>query len=303
MSEAGATDAPDGMPVDQLNEAGGWRVALLVKELRLDGGAEDETAHGDDADHRAAAQEANRGRLGCVAQRPQGDKRPDEEVTMGHADLQAALPGLQAFAVEGHGVHILLCEEAACHGRLHLVARKRLWAPPLDGCARIPEACRAGHQQGDLALCAHLAPLGFITGIVFSGPEFLRLWHVDAHVPKVKPAHLGGLARPVGLCVHLQCVEIAVLRRVVPLLLRHSSQELVQRLLLHDAAGNAFEVGHGFGLSLLGDLDVLTLSLPFRAAAPFARHTTHQRGQSTVPCAEGKQALGTKSRTRRSDRL
>mmetsp|Transcript_111397 Transcript_111397/g.270646 ORF Transcript_111397/g.270646 Transcript_111397/m.270646 type:complete len:366 (-) Transcript_111397:135-1232(-) len=305
MSKASAADAPQGMPVDQLHEAGGWRVALLVKEPRLDGGAKDETAHGDNAYHRAAAKEADRGRLGCVAQRPQGDKRPDEEVTMGHADLQAALPRLQAFTVEGHGVHILLGKEAARHGRLHLVTRERLRAPPLDGGASIPESCRAGHQQGDLALRAHLAPLGLPPRVVLARPELLRLRHVDAHVPEVEPSHLRGLARPVGLGVHLQGVEIGVFGWIIPLLLWHGRQELVQRLLLHDCSWDALEVRHGLGLGLLRDLNVPTLRLPCGAgsAAPCTRHTAHQRCQSTVAHAEGKQPLCTKRRSRRSDGL
>mmetsp|Transcript_4276 Transcript_4276/g.5445 ORF Transcript_4276/g.5445 Transcript_4276/m.5445 type:complete len:225 (-) Transcript_4276:56-730(-) len=191
------------------------------------------------------------------------------------------------------------------HGRLHLIACKIFLAPPLDGGTRVPEARGAGDKQWDLALRTHLAPLGLIPCVVLSRPELLRLWHVDAHVPKVEPAHLGGLAWTVGLGVHLQGVEIGVFGWIIPLLLWHGRQELVQRLLLHDCSWDALEVRHGLGLGLLRDLNVPTLRLPCGAgsAAPCTRHTAHQRCQSTVAHAEGKQPLCTKRRSRRSDGL
>merc|ERR1711933_158380 len=95
MREASTTKATNRMPIDHLLVASRWSITLLVEERRLDGRAEEEAAHGDDADERAAREQAHRRRLGRVPQRAQDDEGPDDEVAVRHADLQAALPRLE----------------------------------------------------------------------------------------------------------------------------------------------------------------------------------------------------------------
>merc|ERR1711972_685990 len=104
-------------------------VALLVEELRLDRRAEEEATHGDHADERATAQQANRGCLGCVTQRPEAHEGANDEVAVGHADLKAALPRLQALAVESEIRKELLGEPAVRDDGLDLVSREGLLAP------------------------------------------------------------------------------------------------------------------------------------------------------------------------------
>lgn len=106
---------------------------------------------GHDAHDGAAAQETHSGSLRRVPQRTQGGERSDQEVAVRHANLQAALPRLQALAVEGQCAQELLGEEAVLSERDDLVTSEGLFSLPLRDKAGEEVARRSGHCEWDLA--------------------------------------------------------------------------------------------------------------------------------------------------------
>mmetsp|Transcript_99790 Transcript_99790/g.277875 ORF Transcript_99790/g.277875 Transcript_99790/m.277875 type:complete len:274 (+) Transcript_99790:214-1035(+) len=255
MGKAGAANAAKCVPIDHLLEAGSWGITLLVKECGLDRRPEQEAANRHDADESTAGKQAHGGSLGSVAQGAKRHERADDEVAVCHADLEAALPGLQPVAVEGQVVDKLRREQAVGDRCLHLVAREHLRAPPLDHGPRVPNACWSWDPHWNLA-GADLLEETVLSVQLLRRLYVISVRRVDSHVPEISPAHLRGLARAVGLRVNLQDVQVGFLRRVLPILLRHGGQQLVKGLLIHDGPRNVLEVRHRLGLGLLCDLDV-----------------------------------------------
>mmetsp|Transcript_2877 Transcript_2877/g.6897 ORF Transcript_2877/g.6897 Transcript_2877/m.6897 type:complete len:376 (-) Transcript_2877:18-1145(-) len=297
MREPSATHAAEGVPIDHLRVAGALFVARAVEALDLAvhlalGDAEDEAADGDHADEHAAAEQADRRRLGRVAQRAQGDEGPDDEVAVGHADLQAALPRLQAIAVEGQVLDVLLAEAAVRQRGVALVTGEGLRAPPLGLDARIDEVDEHREVCG-LRAGPHL--LSLLLVILLNGHQIKDLplsRQGLLHVPVIPPAHLRGFALAVNLRVALQRVEGRVLWRVIPLILGQSGEQKVQLLLLHDGRRQTLEVGNDVArLRLLGHSDVL--GLPRHAAAGPPAEAPRGGGEATEGHAEADKARGT----------
>ena len=140
MSKASPTQATNRMPVDHLNEACCGLVAWLVETGWLDGAAEDQAAHGNNAHNRTATQQANSGCLWSVSQGTQGSEGSNQEVAVGHSNLQSTLPWLQTLTVESQVAQELLAPSAILQQGLHLVACEWLLALPLNdgaGCTSI----------------------------------------------------------------------------------------------------------------------------------------------------------------------
>mmetsp|Transcript_101816 Transcript_101816/g.265810 ORF Transcript_101816/g.265810 Transcript_101816/m.265810 type:complete len:214 (+) Transcript_101816:164-805(+) len=212
MGEAGTANATEGVPVDHLRVAGALFVARAVEALDLAvhlalGDAEDEAADGDHADEHAAAEQADRRRLRGVAQRAQGHEGPDDEVAVRHADLETPLPRLQAIAVEGQVLDVLLAEAAVRQRGVALVTGEGLRAPPLGLDARIDEVDEHREVCG-LRACPHLLPLLLVILLNGHQIEDLPLSRQGLlHVPVIPPAHLRGFALAVNLRVALQRIE------------------------------------------------------------------------------------------------
>mmetsp|Transcript_102842 Transcript_102842/g.185570 ORF Transcript_102842/g.185570 Transcript_102842/m.185570 type:complete len:298 (+) Transcript_102842:216-1109(+) len=259
------------MPVDHLVESGGRPVSRLVKECGLDGSAKDQAADGHDANDGTAAEQADSRSLWRVPEGTQGHKRTNEEVAVSHADLNAPLPRLQAFTVEGHVLDVLPSEAAVREDRHDLISCKWLLALVLDEGAVVPDACRSWDAESHLAVHQ---PVEFLLNLrnVLQIRDILIAWHVQLHAVVVPPAHLRRLSWTVGLCVHLQSVQVTVLIRILPLLLRCHGQDLVQELRLHDGAGDVLQVRHfgKIGLLLLFDSDSGLRFLGLHRGAPSA---------------------------------
>mmetsp|Transcript_22134 Transcript_22134/g.55391 ORF Transcript_22134/g.55391 Transcript_22134/m.55391 type:complete len:337 (+) Transcript_22134:95-1105(+) len=289
MRESRAADAAKRVPIDQLLEARRRRVALPVEERWLDQCTEEQTANGDETDECAARQQADSRCLRRVAQRPEGDEGPDDEVAVGHADLEATLPRLQTLTVECCIRNELFGEPAVGDDGFDLVTCEILFAPPLEVCTGLPDVGGARELHGEGALLAHVPePFLSVCDVLCGIKEF---WPGDLHVDVIIPAHLCCLSWTIGLRVALQRVEVGVLRWVIPLLLRQCRQQLVQSLFVDNRRGESLEVGQWLRLRLLRHVDVGRA--PGHAALRAPCKSTGRCHHSTEAHAETDQALCT----------
>merc|ERR1712050_2337 len=101
VREASATKTADGVPIDQLHEAAGPGLARLVEDPRPRSLAEEQATNRGDADQGAPREQAHSGSFGRVTQWAKADEGADDEIAMGHADLDATLPVLETLTVDG----------------------------------------------------------------------------------------------------------------------------------------------------------------------------------------------------------
>merc|ERR1711972_570287 len=104
VRKAGAAEATDSMPIDQLHEAAGPGLARLVEDPGPRSLAEEQAANRCDADQGAPREQAHSGSFGRVTQWAKADEGADDEIAMCHANLDAPLPVLEALAVDSQVV-------------------------------------------------------------------------------------------------------------------------------------------------------------------------------------------------------